>query len=112
MYRCINAFAYGDQIYSGGVQVDDGDPILATHASHFARVEARPVARLAAVEEATAAPGERRALSTGVAKKTAAKKAPAKRTSAKEAPASSDGADVTSDQGEDGDDSKEDSSDA
>lgn len=55
-YRCINAFMYADRVYPGGIQVSDGDPILKTHAAHFARVEvAAPF-----TETATATPGETR----------------------------------------------------
>lgn len=74
MYRCVNAFQFGDQLYPGGTEVDDDDPILDSHGDHFVAVTVRP--RLApTVEAATAAPGEHRSLST----KSPAKKAPAKK---------------------------------
>lgn len=69
-YRCVEPFATatGD-VYGGGCIVSDDDPILTTHASHFARVN-EPVLR---TETATAAPSEHRA---------APKKAPAKKAAA------------------------------
>lgn len=52
-YRCTNAFAYGDRVFPGGVEVADDDPILETHAANFSQVaDLRP-----ATETATAAPG-------------------------------------------------------
>lgn len=51
-HRCINAFQYGSLCYPGGFLVEDGDPILASHSAHFAKVD-EP---LAAVETASAAP--------------------------------------------------------
>lgn len=38
-HRCINAFLYDNRIYPGGLQVEDDNPILETHAAHFAKVE-------------------------------------------------------------------------
>lgn len=69
-YRCVDPFvtANGD-VYSGGCQVSDDDPILRTHPGQFAHV-AEPVLR---TETATAAPSEHRA----APKKAPAKKAPA-----------------------------------
>jgi hypothetical protein len=69
-YRCINAFAFGDGVYGNGYQAEDDDPILRTHADHFAKVEEPHLAR--AVEQAVATPGGLRSTST-------AKKAPAKK---------------------------------
>lgn len=71
-YRCINAFAFGDRMYPGGSQVEEGDPILASHGAHFARVASQAV-----VEATTAEPGARRDLTppkTAVTKKAPAKK--------------------------------------
>lgn len=69
-YRCVDPFvtSTGD-MYSGGCQVSDSDPILESHPAHFARV-AEPALR---TETATAAPGEHRS---------APKKAPAKKVAA------------------------------
>ncbi|HQE16656.1 MAG TPA: hypothetical protein PLD01_16515 [Mycobacterium sp.] len=54
-YRCIDAFIYADQVFSGGQQVDDDHPILRTHRANFAKVnEAGP----SVTETASAAPGE------------------------------------------------------
>lgn len=78
-FRCINAFNFGDRMYPGGFQVEEGDPILKTHGDHFARVES-PVT----VEATTAAPGERRELTPP--RKTAAKKAAPKKAVPAEAP--------------------------
>jgi hypothetical protein len=72
-FRCINAFNFGDRMYPGGFQVEEGDPILQTHGDHFARVESPVV-----VEATTAAPGERRDL-------TPPRKAPAKKAAPKKA---------------------------
>lgn len=55
-YRCINAFDYANRIYPGGAQIEDDDPILATHAAHFAKVVTVP--SFAATETASASPGE------------------------------------------------------
>lgn len=67
-HRCINAFEFGGVIYPGGLQVEDDDPILASHADCFAKVEVPPAQR---TEVASAAPKETRA----PAKKLPAKKA-------------------------------------
>lgn len=56
-YRVVDAFVYLEAVYPGGRQVEDDDPILQTHAHHFAKVS-EPAA--GAVETATAAPGELR----------------------------------------------------
>ena len=74
-YRCINAFTFKDRMYPGGLQVEDGDDILATHGAHFARVTdtSAPI-----TETATAEPGEQRDLTPP--RKAPAKKAPAKKT--------------------------------
>lgn len=61
-YRCIDAFAFRDHIYPGGIVVDEGDPILTTHTAHFARVN-QPAAS-AASETASAAPSEHRTPAT------------------------------------------------
>lgn len=76
-HRCIDAFVFDDRVYPNGIQVDDSDPILKTHAGHFAEVDESGPAR--AVEQAVAEPGDLRS----APKKAAAKKAPAKATSAK-----------------------------
>ena len=81
-HRCISAFEFAGLIYSGGAVVDDGDPILTSHAGYFARV-GEPAA---ASETATASPGERRAESTP----SPAKKAPAKKAARPVAAAKSD----------------------
>jgi hypothetical protein len=81
-YRCINPFATGDRIYTGGEEVDEGDAIIKTHRGHFAEVTTRP----GVFEAATAAPGEQRDLSTP--KKAPAKKAPAKKAAPKAEPKS------------------------
>lgn len=75
-HRCIDAFVFDDRVYPNGIQVDDSDPILKTHAGHFAEVDESGPAR--AVEQAVAEPGGLRS-----APKKAAKKAPAKATSTK-----------------------------
>ena len=70
-YRCTGGFAFYEdgtpRVYGGGVLVADSDPILTTHGAHFERAEdftdrraALPRSAGAAVETATAAPGERR----------------------------------------------------
>jgi len=59
-FRCVNAFAYQEKVYGNAAVVEDNDPILATHASHFVRVE-EPVR---AVETASAAPAEVRVVET------------------------------------------------
>ncbi|WP_280371156.1 hypothetical protein [Nocardia wallacei] len=88
-FRCINAFAYGDRIVAGGVEVADDDPILASHAAHFVEVGQPAPAMRPSVEATTAAPGERRSLSTS-GKPTAARKAPAKKPGAKKEEAATD----------------------
>lgn len=55
-FRCTNAFLFADKLYPGGVLIADDDPILQTHAGHFAEV----TYPAAGVETATAAPGEKR----------------------------------------------------
>ena len=52
-FRCTNAFIFADQVFPGGVEVDDDHPILKTHAANFARVGEPP----RATETASAAPG-------------------------------------------------------
>lgn len=52
-YRCTGAFIFADQVFPGGMEVDDDHPILKTHGSSFVRV-GEPVR---ATETATAAPG-------------------------------------------------------
>lgn len=59
-YRCTNAFEYANRIYPGGVQIEDDDPILASHSGHFAKVQTAP--SFVAAETASAAPGEVRAV--------------------------------------------------
>jgi hypothetical protein len=65
-HRCTGSFAYGNppRVHSAGSLVGDDDPILRTHGAFFEPAEAQ-VARqeavprsVAAVETATAAPGE------------------------------------------------------
>lgn len=67
MFRCVGAFAvYRDgvpHVYADGVEVLDDDPILKTHREHFEPAAAR-VLRRPRVEQATAAPGETRRIST------------------------------------------------
>jgi len=77
-YRCTGGFAvYVDdqpQTYPGGVLVDVDDPILKTNPAAFERVETFTARRaavpqsVAAVETATAAPGEARTVTTPQAK--------------------------------------------
>lgn len=67
-HRCIDAFVFDERVYPNGIQVDDSDPILKTHAGHFAEVDESGVSR--AVEQAVAEPGGLRS---------APKKAPAKK---------------------------------
>lgn len=67
-YRCTNAFIFANQVFPGGLQVDDNHPILKTHSANFAKVDEPPSAK---TETASAAPGEVRS----VAKKAPAKKA-------------------------------------
>lgn len=73
--RCKGGFAVhtatGPMVYPAGRLVGDGDPILATHGHLFEPVEAlverqesTPQSVSAAVETATAAPGEVRQNST------------------------------------------------
>lgn len=71
-YRCINAFAFGDKIYPGGLQVDDTDPILVSHVAHFARVGEAPAS---STEVASAAPEEKREARPAPAKQVPAKPA-------------------------------------
>ena len=70
-YRCTGGFAvWSDgrpRVFSGGALVADDDPILKTHGASFEPVEtytarrsAAPQSASAAVETATAAPGEAR----------------------------------------------------
>ena len=59
-FRCINAFAFGGEVYPNGFEADAGDPILKSHGAHFVEVE-RGVGR--AVEQAVAEPGGLRASS-------------------------------------------------
>lgn len=77
-FRCINAFAFDDKVYPGGLEVDGDDPIMRSHRAHFAQVEqaSSPVVS----EVATAAPGEPRSL-------TAPKRGPGRRKPADEEPA-------------------------
>jgi hypothetical protein len=58
-------------VYTPGELVDSNHPHVKGREGHFETVEAHVSARSVGVEQATAAPGERRS----VAKKTAAKKA-------------------------------------
>ena len=61
LWRCTSSFAVARDgvptVYSEGKEVFDDDPILTTHRSYFEPASKR-VARRAAVEQATAAPGE------------------------------------------------------
>lgn len=69
MQRCKESFTIwrggAPVAYVAGQLVDDADPILATHEHLFAAPEAttRPAPQAARTEQATAAPGELRALS-------------------------------------------------
>lgn len=75
-HRCINAFVFADQMYSGGCEVADDASILETHRDYFAKVDAPSVP----TERATATPGEVRTV-------TPAKTVPApKKASPKPAP--------------------------
>lgn len=56
-YRVVDAFVYLEAVYPGGRQVEDDDPILQTHAHHFAKVSDTAAG---AAETATAAPGQLR----------------------------------------------------
>jgi len=69
-YRCTDPFIFADQVFPGGLQVDDDNPILKTHSAFFAKVDVPPAVR---TETASAAPGEVRV--TAPAKKAPAKKA-------------------------------------
>lgn len=62
-FRCTNPFAFGDAIYSGGVIVDESDPILTSHPAHFARVNTP----ITGTETATAGPDEARARAAATA---------------------------------------------
>jgi hypothetical protein len=87
-FRCINAFSFGDTVYANGYEAADGDPILKTHADHFAEVDNSPfVGR--AVEQAVAEPGGLRAVSKKKAPAKAAPK-PAAHKTADDSPAESD----------------------
>lgn len=59
-YRCTNAFIFADQVFPGGMEVDDNHPILKTHAASFVRV-GEPAR---ATETASAPPGVPRAVPT------------------------------------------------
>lgn len=37
-YRCVNAFTDGTNVYAGGCEVQDDNPILETHSAHFVKV--------------------------------------------------------------------------
>ncbi|GFG83384.1 hypothetical protein [Mycolicibacter algericus] len=37
-HRCVGGFTYRDRVIAGGALIEDGDPILATHADHFVAV--------------------------------------------------------------------------
>lgn len=52
-YRCTGGFIFAEQVFPGGMEVDDDHPILKTHAANFARV-GEPAT---ATETASAAPG-------------------------------------------------------
>lgn len=67
-HRCIDAFVFNERVYPNGIQIGDDDPILKTHADHFAEVDESTGFR--AVEQAVAGPGGLRH---------ADKKAPAKK---------------------------------
>lgn len=55
-HRCVNAFVFGEKVYPGGLLVEDSDPILGSHGSHFAKVnDTGPGVRS---ETATAGPSE------------------------------------------------------
>ena len=69
-YRCVDPFVTAaGQVYPGGCSVSDSDPILQSHAGHFARVDES--IQSARTETATAAPGEHRAAKKAPAKKAA-----------------------------------------
>lgn len=67
LLRCVEPFAvfHGSvpSVYGAGAEVLDDDPILKTHRAHFEPAEARVLKRTR-VEQATAAPGELRRVST------------------------------------------------
>lgn len=78
-HRCIDAFGVNFpeanfRVYPGGCEVEDDDPILQTHASHFVKVGE------AILPTETASAAHPRAV-----KKAAPKKAPAQPAPAKEA---------------------------
>lgn len=82
-HRCISPFAFGNLVYAGGRVVDDDDPILRTHAHHFARVESAGPVR---TETASSAPGEVRVVtSTEADEPRPARKRPAKKVAKKAA---------------------------
>jgi hypothetical protein len=74
-FRCINAFAFQNQVYGNGLQVEDDAAILKTHRDHFAQVEQNFTAR--AVEQAEAKPEGLRATTKPAAKPEAKKAVPA-----------------------------------
>jgi hypothetical protein len=67
VYRCTEAFAiYKDGaplVFTDGQEVLEGDPILKSHRQHFETSESR-VMRTRQIEQATAAPGELRTVTT------------------------------------------------
>lgn len=71
-YRVTDPFIFADQVYPGGLQVDDDHPILKTHSANFAKVAEPPALN---TETASAEPGEKRDVQP-------AKKAPAKKAAA------------------------------
>jgi hypothetical protein len=77
--RCIGAFSYMDGnvpvVVGNGDVIEASDPCVKGRAHHFEPLEssAQPVTDRG-VEQATAAPGERRSVTRPVAKKTVVKK--------------------------------------
>ena len=64
VYRCTESFSPdGRTVWAEGDEVLDGEPILKTHRAFFEEAASR-VMRSRHVEQATAAPGELRTVST------------------------------------------------
>lgn len=67
IYRCVEAFAIFrggvPAVYSDGFEVLGSDPILRTHRAHF-QPATDQILRRQSVEQATAAPGEMRSITS------------------------------------------------
>jgi len=75
------------RVYAAGDLVDSNDPVVRGREAHFETVEAVAAKRAGIVEQATAAPGERRSLTPS---KRASKRAAAQPTISAPAPAAPD----------------------